>query len=394
MTEESRRGIDEVAQSLAKSNNLSRVDYYAAPAKELVAGGAQMHALSNMVGPGLNPANLSVIEPLAGNMQALALRYPGITGSPAFNTGIGDLTQISSLLERLATAPPADAMALLGQLKTLLNDLGDQMTTLGNEFMLNGDSAFVQWLKATYFSTDGTTARINLMLSTDPYSDDASLVVPDIRTQVDYAVNSSTLTGIDHYVGGEAALSADMLQVSNDDFTLVLTITSLGVLLVIIILLRSIVAPLYMVATVLFNYGATLGITSWILQDIFKFDNLISMLPVIVFVMLAAVGADYNIFLVSRIREEAETKSIKEAVQHAVAHTGNVITSCGIILTGTFATLLFTDFPMVLEIGLAISLGVLIDTFLVRALLVPALAVLLGRWSWWPSTLFRKKKKS
>jgi len=148
-----------------------------------------------------------------------------------------------------------------------------------------------------------------------------------------------------------------------------------------------------MVATVLFNYGATLGVTSWILQDIFKFENLINMLPVFVFVMLAAVGADYNIFLVSRIREEAETKSIKEAVHHAVAHTGNVITSCGIILAGTFATLMISSFPMVLEIGTAIAIGVLIDTFLVRALLVPSLAALLGRWSWWPSALFRNAKK-
>ena len=148
-----------------------------------------------------------------------------------------------------------------------------------------------------------------------------------------------------------------------------------------------------MVATVLFNYGATLGVTSWILQDIFKFENLINMLPVFVFVMLAAVGADYNIFLVSRIREEAESKSIKEAVHHAVGNTGNVITSCGIILAGTFATLASSSFPMVLQIGASIAIGVIIDTFVVRALLVPSLAVLSGRWSWWPSKTFRTAKK-
>jgi RND superfamily putative drug exporter len=117
------------------------------------------------------------------------------------------------------------------------------------------------------------------------------------------------------------------------------------------------------------------------------------MLPVFLFVILAAVGADYNIFLVSRIREEAETKSLKEAVHHAVAHTGNVITSCGIILAGTFATLTSSSFPMVLEIGLAIAIGVIIDTFLVRALLVPSLAALCGRWGWWPSKLYRTLKK-
>jgi RND superfamily putative drug exporter len=126
---------------------------------------------------------------------------------------------------------------------------------------------------------------------------------------------------------------------------------------------------------------------------VFKYDNLISMLPVYVFVMLAAVGADYNIFLMSRIKEEAETKPIKDAVRLAEGQTGGVITSCGVILAGTFAVLIITDFPMILEIGTAITIGVLIDTFVVRALLVPALAVLAGRWSWWPSALFKKLKK-
>jgi RND superfamily putative drug exporter len=184
-----------------------------------------------------------------------------------------------------------------------------------------------------------------------------------------------------------------MLKTSNDDFTIIIIVTAIGILAVIVITLRSLIAALYMVVTVLFNYGATLGITAWIFQDILKYDNLINMLPVFVFVMLAAVGADYNIFLVSRIREESENKSIKEAVHHAVANTGNVITSCGIILAGTFATLTASSFPMVLEIGAAISIGVLLDTFLVRALLVPSLATLFGRWNWWPSSLFHRMKK-
>ena len=184
-----------------------------------------------------------------------------------------------------------------------------------------------------------------------------------------------------------------MLTTSNDDLTIVIVVTSIGILAVIIILLRSLLTPLYMVLTVLLNYGATLGITSWIFRQFFHYDALINMLPVFLFVMLAAVGADYNIFLVSRIREEAETKSLKEAVHQAVAHTGNVITSCGIILAGTFATLASSSFPMVLEIGVAIAIGVIIDTFLVRALLVPSLAVLCGRWGWWPSHLYRTLKE-
>lgn len=145
-------------------------------------------------------------------------------------------------------------------------------------------------------------------------------------------------------------------------------------------------------ATVLFNFGATLGITTWLFLDVLNGESLIYLLPMFVFVMLAAVGADYNIFLVSRIREEAEQKSMKEAVQRAVAKTGGVITSCSIILAGTFATLATSSLPMVLQIGAPIAIGVLVDTFLVRALLVPSLAALSGRWSWWPSGLFRKAR--
>jgi RND superfamily putative drug exporter len=167
----------------------------------------------------------------------------------------------------------------------------------------------------------------------------------------------------------------------------------LGILIVIIILLRSILAPLYMVATVLLNYGTTLGLTTWVFLDLMKQGALIYMIPLFIFVILVALGADYNIFLVSRIREEAHKRPIKEAVSHAVANTGGVITACGIILAGTFATLITAPLQVVLQIGVAIASGVLIDTFVVRALLVPSLATLAGRWSWWPSSLFKKLGK-
>jgi RND superfamily putative drug exporter len=393
-TDQAQQEIEKIAADLSNSPDLSRVDYYAARSGELLALGAQVKALGDSVSPTMDLTSFNSLQTLGGNLQSLAISYSGITGSPSFTGGITSLTQVSTILEQLPTATPQQSAALLPELKTQLYTLGDALTTLGNEFQLNGDNSFVQWLKAYYFSTDGKIARINLIMNIDPFSDAASKLVPQIRQEVEEAVEGSGLSNVTYSVGGDAALSADMLQTSNDDFTLVIIVTSLGILLVIIILLRSVIAPLYMVATVLFNYGATLGLTSWILQVIFKFDNLMSMLPIFVFVLLAAVGADYNIFLVSRIREEAETKPIKEAVQSAVAHTGNVITSCGIILTCTFATLIITDFPMVLEIGTAISIGILIDTFLVRALLVPALAVLLGRFSWWPSALSRKTKKT
>ena len=124
---------------------------------------------------------------------------------------------------------------------------------------------------------------------------------------------------------------------NQSDFGVVVGCAIAGILIVIVILLRSLVAPLYMFATVLLNYGATLGITTWLFSSILKQSGMIYMLPIFIFIILAALGADYNIFLVSRIREEARQRPIKEAISQAIAGTGGVITSCGIIMAGTFA---------------------------------------------------------
>ena len=395
LTADSLQGIEQVAQSLNSAADLARVDYASAPADPLAAMATQVRGLADLMSDptSFDFTRLTSLKSVSSQLQTLALSYAGIPRSSAFTAAIADLTQVSTLSGQLSTAKLTELAVIIPRLQELCYDLADSLAYLSDEFRLNVNSPFVDWLKSSYFSNDGTIARVNLIMNVDPYSDAASLTIPEIRQAVAAAVSASDLQNVDFYVGGETAIHADMLKTSEDDFTIVIIVTSIGILAVIVILLRSLLAPLYMVATVLFNYGATLGVTTWILLDIFKFDSLINMLPVFVFVMLAAVGADYNIFLVSRIREEAENKSIKEAVHHAVGSTGNVITSCGIILAGTFATLMTSSFPMVLEIGTAIAIGVLLDTFLVRALLVPSLAVLIGRWSWWPSPLFRKAKK-
>jgi RND superfamily putative drug exporter len=394
LTRDSLQDIERIAQSLSSVNSLSRVDYFSAPSGQLISVGAQVRSFSDTLsrpeGPDL--AKLALLQSMSGDLQNIALHYPGVIQSPSFTRSTTDLAQLSALLNQLRAEPLTGLSKILPQAQKLLYDLGDALTSLGEEFELSGDSPFVKWLQATYFSADGTTSRMNLILKTDLYSDAASKAVTQIRETATAAIDSSNLKGATHYIGGEAAIHADTMQTSDADFVRVLIISSIGILLVIAVLLRSLLAPLCMVATVLFNFGATLGITAWLFLDVLNGENLIYMLPVFVFVMLAAVGADYNIFLVSRIREEAEQKSIKEAVQRAVAKTGGVITSCGIILAGTFATLASSSLPMVLQIGAPIAIGVLIDTFLVRALLVPSLAALLGRWSWWPSRLFRKAR--
>jgi RND superfamily putative drug exporter len=268
--------------------------------------------------------------------------------------------------------------------------LAGSLDALAKEFTPIGESPLNQWVLATYFSADGTTARINVVLTLDPYSKEALKVVAPLREAVSTDISASSLKGDSHYVGGEAAVNADIMRTNDADFGRVFGLTIAGVLLVIMILLRSLLAPLYMVATVLLNYGATLGISTWLFIDVLNHSAMIYMVPMFIFVVLIATGADYNIFLVSRIREEAEKRPIREAVLHAVANTGSVITAAGIILAGTFATLTSAPLQVVLQVGAGIAVGVLIDTFVVRALLVPSIAVIAGRWSWWPRRLSGK----
>jgi RND superfamily putative drug exporter len=268
--------------------------------------------------------------------------------------------------------------------------VADGLAALSTEFTLQIESPFSAWLKTMYFAEVGHYATLKVVLSGDPYSSGSIAAVERVRDATVKSLAKAEVPGIRYYVGGTSAAQADILSVNNTDFTHVLILAIIGIFLVTAILLRSLIAPLYMIITVLFNFGATLGIATWLFMDIMKQSSLIYMLPIFVFVILVAVGSDYNIFLVSRIREESHNKPLKEAIIEAVTNTGGVITSCGIILAGTFATLTTASLQMVFQVGAAIGIGVLIDTFLVRALLIPSIAVLVGRWNWWPSSLFTR----
>ena len=386
------QSVDTLAQSLQSVKGVAGVDYYNAPVSQLTPLPAQIRGIGDAISQG-NLDQLSSVEASAQVLQGLALQYPGILQSPNFQLAEANLAQVGTIGAQLSGAAPADIPALLAPLQTAVDNLADNFTGLVSEFNLQTSTPFTAFLEATYFSTDKTTARINIVLGDDPYSSTAVTDVGRIRKAVATNISATTLSASSTYLGGQSAVQADIMTVNDSDFLKVVGLAILGILIVIIILLRSILAPLYMVATVLLNYGTTLGLTTWVFLDLAKRGALIYMIPLFIFVILVALGADYNIFLVSRIREEAHQRPIKEAVSHAVANTGGVITACGIILAGTFATLITAPLQVVLQIGVAIASGVLIDTFVVRALLVPSLATLAGRWSWWPSSLFKKLGK-
>ena len=172
---------------------------------------------------------------------------------------------------------------------------------------------------------------------------------------------------------------------------MIVPIALLVVLLILILLLRALVAPLMLIATVVLSFAASLGVGAVVFDVIFGFPGSDPSLPLFAFIFLVALGIDYNIFLMARVREETRRYGTREGMLRGLAVTGAVITSAGIVLAGVFAVLGVLPLIFLTEIGFVVAFGVLLDTFVVRSVLVPALTFEIGPRIWWPSKLGREK---
>ncbi len=196
--------------------------------------------------------------------------------------------------------------------------------------------------------------------------------------------------GADAKVGGGTAILLDTLRAASSDNKLIIPVVLAVVLLILMLLLRALVAPVVLVATVVLSFTAALGLSALVFKHIFGFAGADSGLPLFVFVFLVALGIDYNIFLMTRVHEEAKKLGMHRGALVGLSATGGVITSAGLVLAGTFAVLGTLPVVSFAEIGVAVALGVLLDTIIVRAVLVTALNLDIGRHMWWPSALARK----
>jgi RND superfamily putative drug exporter len=197
--------------------------------------------------------------------------------------------------------------------------------------------------------------------------------------------------GAEAKVGGGSAVNLDIADASAHDRNLIIPLV-LGVVFVILgLLLRSLVAPLLLIGTVVLSFVATLGVSAVVFNHVFHFAGADNSLPLWIFVFLVALGIDYNIFLMSRVHEEAREYGTRRGALIGLAATGGVITSAGAVLAGTFAALGSLPLVFVTEIGFAVAFGVLMDTIVVRSVLVTALTLDVGRWMWWPSKLSQRR---
>ncbi|MHB1988692.1 MAG: MMPL family transporter [Acidimicrobiales bacterium] len=239
-----------------------------------------------------------------------------------------------------------------------------------------------------YISANGRIVQFAAGLKVgDPGSTAALDEVPRMRATLAHAAKSVGATKWG--VAGEAAALADISSTSDSDLLRIVPIAALAIALLLALVLRSLVAPLYLIASVVISYLAALGLATIIFVKLGGSGGLTFLLPFLMFIFLLALGEDYNILVMTRIREEAHDHSLKEAVVRAVSASGPTITSAGLVLAGSFTVLAFAGSHgpgggQVKDIGVGLALGILMDTFLVRTLLVPSTVVLLGRWNWWP----------
>jgi putative drug exporter of the RND superfamily len=364
--------LDELADGLEEASGgaaalAGGVDELRAGVAELDAGLAQLEAGAGELAAGLDDAQPGVAE-LAGGIAEL-------------RAGAGELE--------------AGANQLEGGLRegvVQLRDTGFEDLLPGGEdegpFVLTPamlDLPDVRDRLDFFLAEDETRTRVLVSLHASPFSPDGLAAVREVEEVASFSLQGSPLSDATLLATGTSAFLGELDEAASDDLPLIVVAVLLGVFLVLVVLLRALVAPVYMVLTTLLSYGAALGLTTVVFQWVLGDAGLAWWIPPFLFVILVGAGADYTIYLVSRIREEATHRSTRDAVRHATTATGGVISSAGFILAGTFLALVFADLRPLAQMGFAVAAGIVIDTMVVRTLLVPAIATVLGRRNWWPS---------
>ncbi|MGO8951633.1 MAG: MMPL family transporter [Ktedonobacterales bacterium] len=238
-----------------------------------------------------------------------------------------------------------------------------------------------------YISADGETVEYVATLKDTSTSPAAINTIPTLRSEVARVAGQAGAE--ENGLLSTNAVAYDITTTSNSDLMHIIPIVALLIALLLALVLRSLIAPIYLVASVALSFLATWGLVALVFVHFGESDGVEFILPFILFVFLMALGSDYNILVMRRIREEAQKRPLPEAVREAIARTGGTVTAAGMILAGTFAVLAVTsNNDQTRQLGFGVAAGILMDTFLIRTLLIPAVVVLLGRWNWWPSRLF------
>ncbi|WP_327139163.1 MMPL/RND family transporter [Nocardia sp. NBC_01327] len=314
------------------------------------------------------------------------------TGADGLAAGTGQLhdgvTQVAQVYDQL----PAG----LDQAVGFLNGLAQNPTiapaaggfNLPDLAMTNKDLTTATKI---YLSPDGHSARMMVFGKANAFSAEGLALTQQVADAARAAAGRTSLTGATFETGGMSQAYVDLRAMAFRDLVTIIAAASILILLVLAVTLRSLIAPLYVFGTVLLSYLAALGLSVLLWQHILG-KPLHWAVPSMAFIALTAVGADYNLLLMSRVRDElraAPDAGLRAAVARALSRTGGVITTAGIVFAITMFALMFSDITNIAQIGFTIATGLLLDTLVVRTVMIPAMAVLVGRWNWWPSRLSR-----
>ncbi|RNL61208.1 MMPL family transporter [Nocardioides marmoriginsengisoli] len=231
-------------------------------------------------------------------------------------------------------------------------------------------------------SADGKTALVMVTLKDDPSTDAALRVIKD---DLRPTVQDAAPDGADAYVGGLASVFVDFQAAMNRDYSVVFPIAALIIMVILGLVLRSLVAPWYLMLSVGLGFGATLGAAVIVFQHLKGDDGIVFMLPLLIYLFVVALGTDYNILMISRLREEARSgKEPRAAAAEAVRHSGPTIAVAGVILAGTFAALMLGGNSFLVMMGFSVAFGIMISAFVMAMFFTPALTALIGHAAWWP----------
>ena len=335
----------------------------------------------------LEAAAAALVE-VGGYLVQLAGAYPDVVQDLGYQEATGALAGLQELAGDATSRTSAPTPALIQQALARLESLAEGLDTLRVSFAARSDAILLpdlylerneglRALRDAYISTDGAATRLQVVLDSGPYSQESISTVEAMRRTLSDA-------GVDAVIEGNSAVLLDLRDSSDRDMTRAIVFVLGGVFVVLLLLLQAVVAPIYLILTILLSYAATLGVVRLVFVDIMGTAGVTWWVPMFMFVMLVALGMDYNIFLIGRVKEEVASHGTRAGTRLALARTGGIITSAGVIMAGTFASMLSGDLLGLLQIGFAVAFGVLLDTFVVRTALVPAITVLLDRWAWWP----------
>ncbi len=305
----------------------------------------------------------------------------------------GELAPVNVLVEKKSgfTFTDSELESLEGLNEHFLNMSGVHHATLPEkEIVANGGRE-----GSPIVSEDGKALKFDIILTTNPYEGEAMDLLDQWNESKEEILSESGLDAKEYsiYFSGETASSADIRSTNDRDTINIVIAVTIVIFGMLIFHTRSLVAPVYMMATILLSYASALGLSWFIFHNFFGFEGMSYRIPLYAFVFLVALGVDYNIMLISRIKEENRNFSVKEATRRGVALTGGVISSAGVILAATFGVLMTQPILELFMFGFIVCIGILLDAFIIRGMLVPAIVTLLKDWNWWPSKAMEQKKE-